>query len=233
MIKTILLSGSSAVGKTSCLKHILKGLSENSETPCVCKIDCIKTEDHITIRNLGFECIAGIGGDICPDHFLVSNLPELFEWATKLEKSTLIIETAGLCHRCSPATKKMIAGCVIDATASSKAPSTLGPMLTNADFIILTKIDMVSQAEREIFSWKIKELNPDAEIFPVDSIAGYGIEKLVSWLKNQKAVDTFEGDRLRFTMPSGVCSYCVGETRVGEKFQQGVTAKINFSGGGL
>ena len=29
-------------------------------------------------------------------------------------------------------------------------------------------------------------------------------------------------------MPSGVCSYCVGERRVGSAFQQGVVGKISF-----
>ena len=42
------------------------------------------------------------------------------------------------------------------------------------------------------------------------------------------ACGSFEGDILRHTMPSGVCSYCVGEQRVGSAFQQGVVGKINF-----
>ena len=29
-------------------------------------------------------------------------------------------------------------------------------------------------------------------------------------------------------MPAGVCSYCVGEQRVGTAFQQGVVGKIDF-----
>lgn len=33
---------------------------------------------------------------------------------------------------------------------------------------------------------------------------------------------------VRHTMPSGVCSYCVGETRVGTAYQQGVVGKIDF-----
>ena len=35
-------------------------------------------------------------------------------------------------------------------------------------------------------------------------------------------------DSLRGAMPSGVCSYCVGETRVGSAYQQGVVGKIDF-----
>lgn len=33
-------------------------------------------------------------------------------------------------------------------------------MLTQADFVVLTKIDMVSQAELEIIRWQIGALNP-------------------------------------------------------------------------
>ncbi len=228
MKKTILLAGASAVGKTALLKHLLKGLSNYGEKVCACKIDCIKTNDDKIIQNAGFPCVAGIGGDICPDHFLVSNLQELWDWAKEINRQTLFIETAGLCHRCSPATASMIAGCVVDCTASSKAPDALGPMLTQADFIVLSKIDLISQAEREIFIWKIKSLNKNAKIFPVDCIAFYGIEPLCKWLAEKPFADETNFDTLRHTMPSGVCSYCVGETRVGSMFQQGVVGKISF-----
>ncbi len=100
-----------------------------------------------------------------PGSFLVSNLPELWDWADRLKRDTLVIETAGLCHRCSPATQHMTAGCVLDCTASCRASGQLGPMLTQADFVVLTKIDMVSQAELEIISWQIRQINPGAALF--------------------------------------------------------------------
>ena len=104
----------------------------------------------------------------------------------------------------------------------------IGPMLTQADFVVLTKIDMVSQAELEIISWQIRQINPGAALFPVDGLAGYGTDLLARWLLDRPACGSFEGDILRHTMPSGVCSYCVGEQRVGSAFQQGVVGKINF-----
>ena len=131
----------------------------------------------------------------------------------------LLIETAGLCHRCSPATEQMAAGCVLDCTSSCHAPAQLGPMLTYADFVVLTKIDMVSQAEREIILWKIKELNPTAKLFTVDGLTGYGAEGLADWLSCFSKETNFDDDVLRHSMPSGVCSYCVGEKRVGSAYQ--------------
>ncbi len=226
--QVILFSGASAVGKTSVLKSLLPLLVRGGMELCVCKIDCLKTGDAKVFQGLGLPCVTGLSEDICPDHFLVSNLPELWSWADRQGRDALIIETAGLCHRCSPATKLMAAGCVLDCTASCKAPGQLGPMLTQADFVVLTKIDMVSQAELEIISWQIRLLNPSAAVFPVDGLAGYGTDLLAQWLMSRPACNGFEEDTLRHTMPSGVCSYCVGEQRVGSAFQQGVVGKISF-----
>lgn len=228
MKKIILLSGASAVGKTALMLHILNSFKQNNK-PTVCKIDCLHTNDGDKIREHGIPCVVGLSEDICPDHFLVSNISELISWSDKHESDMLFIETAGLCNRCSPATKNMISGCVIDATSSSYAPLGLGPMLTGADFVVLTKIDLISQAEREIFCSQIKEINKTAKIFTVDSVAGYGIEPLINWISEKDFIKEYTEDILRFTMPSGVCSYCVGEKRVGDKWQQGVVGKIDFS----
>lgn len=128
----------------------------------------------------------------------------------------------------APYALHMLAGCVVDCTVSCKAPGQLGPMLTQADFVVLTKVDMISQAEMEIICWQIGQINPQAKIFPVDALAGYGIDLLAQWLLTQPRHMDFTEDTLRHTMPSGVCSYCVGETRVGTAYQQGVVGKIDF-----
>ena len=130
--RVILFSGASAVGKTAAVKALLPLL--NIAQCCVCKIDCLRTQDDEAYRRMGVPCVAGLSRDICPDHFLVSNLPELWQWADAQNRPTLLLETAGLCHRCSPATREMIAGCVLDCTVSCRAPEQLGPMLTQADF---------------------------------------------------------------------------------------------------
>lgn len=170
------------MGKTAVLKSLLPLLDQSGESPCVCKIDCLQSKDAVTFQKMKYPCVTGLSGDICPDHFLVSNLPELWQWTDAMQRNLLVIETAGLCHRCSPATKHMLAGCVVDCTVSCKAPGQLGPMLTQADFVVLTKVDMISQAEMEIICWQIGQINPQAKIFPVDALAGYGIDLLAQWL---------------------------------------------------
>lgn len=173
--------------------------------------------------------MVGLSKDICPDHFLISNLNELMIWANNKKSDVLIIETAGLCNRCSPATNRTLHICVCDCTSSFKTPQKLGPMLSESDAIVLSKIDMVSQAEREIISFNIRKINPNSNIFFIDGLVGFGVELVSNYLINTKLEDNRE-HLLRHTMPSGVCSYCIGECRIGEEFQQGIVSKINFRG---
>ncbi|MDY4610426.1 MAG: GTP-binding protein [Sphaerochaetaceae bacterium] len=230
MKRVVMISGGSAVGKTALIKAIIPYLERNGRSCCVCKMDCLHSKDQEIYDRLGIPCVTGLSNDICPDHFLVSNLPELWGWAQDRRAEFLFIESAGLCHRCSPATEQTAAICVLDATASCQAPSQMGPMLTQADSVVITKVDMVSQAEREIIAYRINELTPRANIFFIDGREGYGTELVGDWLLALPAIETYENDKLRHTMPSGVCSYCVGERRVGSDFQLGVVGKIDFSG---
>lgn len=227
-MKTILFAGSSSVGKTTVIRFLVAELRTRLPL-ALAKIDCLKTHDNELYAQLDLPYVIGLSGDICPDHFLVSNLPELWQWAERKQANTLILETAGLCHRCSPATTQMLAGCVFDCTASALSPGQLGPMLSQADFIVLTKIDLISQAEFEILYQRISQTNPCAIIFPVDGTSGYGVDFISEWILAQDDCASYENDLLRHSMPSGICSYCVGENRVGSAYQQGIVGKILFN----
>lgn len=43
-----------------------------------------------------------------------------------------------------------------------------------------------------------------------------------------KNINTVKGKELRFPMPSALCSYCLGETRIGEDYQMGNIRKIDL-----
>lgn len=223
-----MVSGASASGKTRVCRELSARLSGKGEV-AFAKMECVSSDDAEVFRNAGVPAVTGISGDICPDHYLVSNLPELWKWAEGRRADWLLIESAGLCHRCSPATSKCAAVFVSEATSSLKAPSSMGPMLTMADAVVVTKCDLVSQAEREIIRQSMAEVNPKAEFFFTDASSGLGFSLLASWIASLPPVGEYEGDTLRQTMPGGVCSYCVGERRVGSDFQLGVVAKIDTS----
>lgn len=228
-MKTILISGASSVGKTALVKHLIPYFKYANKKTSLCKIDCLATNDDEVYASLHVPYIVGLSKDICPDHFLVSNLYELNHWAHNNNSDILCIETAGLCSRCSPATNKTLHICVQDCTSSMKTPQKLGPMLSQADVIVLTKIDLVSQAEQEIMAYQIRKINTNATIFFIDGVVGYGVELIANYILSSEIGKNEEEHKLRHTMPSGVCSYCIGETRIGNAFQQGVIGKIDFS----
>ena len=225
-----MISGTAASGKTSLMMHLLPQLISDGYKPAAVKMDCFESMDIDLFSSLGIPSVLGQSGDICPDHFLVSNLPELWSWAEGKGSDYLFIESAGLCHRCSPLTERSIAITVLDATANAFSPGRMGPMVTEADMIVLSKCDLISQAEREILMYRIRKMNSKAFIVAFDGREGYGSDLVSGFIIQKEPIESYENDVLRHTMPSGVCSYCVGERRVGSDFQLGVVGKIDFRG---
>ena len=103
-------------------------------------------------------------------------------------------------------------------------------MLKSADMVVVTKGDIVSQAEREVFARSIASVNPKALVMNLNGITGQGSSELASMLIEGEEIDTVKGRRLRFSMPAALCSYCLGETRIGEAYQQGNVRKIKLDG---
>jgi Ni2+-binding GTPase involved in maturation of urease and hydrogenase len=226
--KIIIVGGPPASGKTSVVCELIKILKYEKNIVGVCKIDCLKSLDCETYKKMGVYSVLGLSKDTCPDHFLAVNLEEITLWGEKRGLDTLFIETAGLCHRCAPATKNTIAICVLDCTQGIGVPEKIGPVLTSADIVIITKTDLVSQAEAEVFYQSIKNLNEDADIIEVNGTTGTGANYLKITLDKKKSSSTVVGDTLRHEMPSAICSYCVGERRIGNIFQQGIVSKMEF-----
>ncbi|NOY24232.1 MAG: hypothetical protein GXO70_12090, partial [Acidobacteria bacterium] len=42
-------------------------------------------------------------------------------------------------------------------------------------------------------------------------------------------IETLKGLRLRFSMPAALCSYCLGETRIGESYQMGNVRRMDIA----
>ena len=71
-------------------------------------------------------------------------------------------------------------------------------------------------------------VNPKASILHVNGITGQGSFELSSLWDAGEETDTVEGKTLRFSMPAALCSYCLGETRIGSEFQMGNVRKIDL-----
>ena len=225
----VTVSGPPSSGKTAIILKTAATLMQKGVKVGVVKFDCLSTDDDLLYEKAGIPVRKGISGALCPDHYFVSNIEEVSQWGIKEGFDLLISESAGLCNRCSPYIKEIGAVCVIDNLSGINTPRKIGPMLKSADIVVITKGDIVSQAEREVFASRVNSVNPKATIMHVNGLTGQGAYELGTLIYNEEVhVDTVKGRELRFPMPSALCSYCLGETRIGDEYQMGNVRKINL-----
>lgn len=227
-MKLITVSGPPSSGKTSVILKTIEVLRSEGTKIGVIKFDCLSSFDNVLYEKLNVPVKVGLSGSLCPDHFFVSNIEECVEWGVNEGLDILITESAGLCNRCSPHIKEIPAICVIDNLSGINTPKKIGPMLKFADIVVVTKGDIVSQAEREVFAFEIKQANPKAKIVFVNGITGQGAYELSKHLKNNDTINEITNKKLRFPMPAAVCSYCLGQTKIGKEYQNGNIKKMTL-----
>lgn len=228
-VKLITFAGPPSVGKTSVIVRLIEIIHKDNKSAGVIKFDCLTTFDRQIYEQANIPVQVGLSGKFCPDHFYISNIEESVNWGKSQGFDYLITESAGLCNRCSPYIEKILAVCVIDCLSSIQTPRKIGPMVKFADVIIITKGDIISQAEREVFLYNVYQANPKAQIIFVNGITRQGIFMLKKILSKLEDITDLAGTKLRFTSPAAVCSYCTDEMRVGEKYQLGMTKKMDFN----
>ncbi len=225
----VTVSGPPSSGKTSLIIKTIESLKQKGIKVGVVKFDCLYTDDDILYEKIGVPVKKGLSGSLCPDHYFVSNIEEVVQWGIKEGVDLLITESAGLCNRCSPYIQEIKAVCVIDNLSGINTPKKIGPMLKTADVVVITKGDIVSQAEREVFASRVNSVNPKAVTMHVNALTGQGAFEFSGLIyENDEKLDTLKGKKLRFSMPSALCSYCLGETRIGEEHQMGNVRKIDL-----
>ena len=223
----VTVSGPPSSGKTSVILKTIDSLKKQGLKVAVAKFDCLYTDDDVLYKKAGIPVKKGLSGALCPDHYFVSNVEEITNWALKNKFDILISESAGLCNRCSPYIKGIKAVCVIDNLSGINTPKKIGPMLKTADIVVITKGDIVSQAEREVFASRVNTVNPSAIIMHINGLTGQGSFELSTLLYEEALnIDSLQGMELRFPMPAALCSYCLGETRIGESYQMGNVRKM-------
>jgi Ni2+-binding GTPase involved in maturation of urease and hydrogenase len=228
-MRLVTIAGPPSTGKTAVTSKALLSLMSSGLKVGAIKIDCLSTEDDTSYEAVGIPCRSGLSGPLCPDHYFASNLDEMLAWGQKRDLDLLVTESAGLCNRCSPHVQGVLAVCVVDCLGGINTPKKLGPMLKSADVIVVTKGDLVSQAEREVFSFQLQSVNRKAILLSVNGLTGQGTFELAELLREQSQdLVSVVGQRLRFPMPAALCSYCLGETRLGQDYQIGNLRKLEL-----
>ena len=228
-VKLITVAGPPSCGKTSVILRTIEPMIAKGVKIGVIKFDCLTSEDHNRYSQAGIPVKKGLAGGLCPDHFFIANIDGALNWGKEKGFDLLITESAGLCNRCSPHIRGVLAVCVIDQLSGVHTPRKIGPMLKSADVVVLTKGDIVSQAEREVFTFRVRQINARAAVLPVNGLTGQGNLLLQKHFQNAPAITSLLDYKLRFTMPAALCSYCLGETRIGPDCQIGNIKTMDFS----
>ncbi len=211
-MKLVIFAGTPGSGKTSIIKYVIKELKNNFSL-FFAKFDCLKTfDDKFISEKFKIPAVKKLAGELCPDHYTALEIPKIIK--ENQDKDIIILETAGLCLRCSPYVKEGLGINVLDITSGS--PDRYGPILTQADIVAISKGDLVSQAEREIFRAKVIKVNPKAKIVEVNGLTGEGAIDIVEEIKSAPEIKK-KKLTLKHSMPSAICGYCYGNKIIDEK----------------
>ncbi len=224
-MKAIICAGPPTTGKTTVLKQVVKRLLAKGHKPAFLKIDVqFAEEDALFQKEFGIPSRKVYSGELCPDHCNVMVLGDAVEWAQKQSADFLLVETAGLCLRCSPYIENSLGIVVLEATSGMNLPRKIGPMLSLADVAVVTKIDLVSQAEREVFRARVLEIARHVTVAESDALHGIGIDPVIKRILNSQDVEF--PLYLRGNPPVGTCTICVGKKEIGWKEHFGVVRTL-------
>ena len=220
-MKLVIFAGPPTCGKTTVIRQVIKRMAVKNHKTSYVKIDVLYAdEDEIINKEFGIPTKKIYSGELCPDHCNVVVLDEVVEWAERESAEYLFVETAGLCLRCSPYIENSLGIVVLEATSGMNLPRKIGPMLTLADTCVITKIDLVSQAEREVFRYRVLESAKKITVIESNALYGIGIDPIVKKIINTEDIQF--PMYLRGNPPVGTCTICVGKKEIGAKHHFGV-----------
>ncbi len=224
-MRIAIFAGPATTGKTAVIRHATRKLLQAGQTVAFLKLDVqYADEDELLAKELGIPTRKVYSGELCPDHCNVMVLGDALRWADQCGCNILMVETAGLCLRCSPYVDGGLGLVILEATSGMNLPLKVGPMLSLADVAVVTKIDRVSQAEREVFRARIQDVAPAVRVREVNALHGIGIDPLVDEILAFPEISAplF----LRGNPPVGTCTICVGKKEIGWEQHFGVVRAL-------
>jgi Ni2+-binding GTPase involved in maturation of urease and hydrogenase len=223
-MKLIMCAGPPTSGKTTVLRQVVRRLLKKGRRLAYLKIDVqFADEDELFRNEFSIPAKKIYSGDLCPDHAGVLVMGDAVKWAEG-EGADLIVETAGLCLRCAPYIAGALGIVVLEATSGMNLPRKIGAMLTLADIAVVTKIDLVSQAEREVFRANIMDAT-QIDVLEADALRGIGIDRLVRRI--ERAEDVAIPLMLKGSPPVATCTICAGKKNIGWEHHFGVLRKLD------
>lgn len=226
-MRLMVVAGPPSAGKTSVVRQMIGHISKTS-TVAYLKIDVVTAfEDEELRQEFGIPTRKIYSGDMCPDHLGIMIIRDALDWAEKEGAEVLILESAGLCLRCSPYFTDSFGICVMSSLSGTHAPLKMAPMIALSDICVVTKTDLISQAEKEVFRESIRQVSPDMDIVETNAIQGTGLKYLFRRLDSAPEIGDPDAVELRGVPPLGVCTVCIGKKGIGWQNHFGVIRRID------
>ena len=187
-MRLVIAAGPPASGKTSVLARAAGALVRRGLRVAALKCDCLVAHDAEAYRAAGVEIRVTLSGDLCPDHHTAVEIGDFAVGAAARGIDLALVETAGLCDRCSPFLRRIASLCILSTACNLRAPAKMRPLVQGADAAVLTKGELVSQAEREVLRTVLRSLRPGLPILEVNGLTGEGVEALATWLRERPPV---------------------------------------------
>lgn len=225
-MKLLLVAGPPSVGKTSIIRWVIRELNQTTKISYL-KMDVVKAYEDIELKEeFGIETTKVYSADLCPDHAEVMVLNDVYKWASENGSDLLIIESAGLCLRCSPFLNQGVGVVVLNLTSGIHTIEKMQAIISFADVAVLTKNDLVSQAEREIYICRLQEAHPNIKIIDTNALQGTMLKQLSDIVIESDHID-IEKMELKGNPPLGTCTICIGSKKIGWENHYGVVRKLS------
>jgi Ni2+-binding GTPase involved in maturation of urease and hydrogenase len=225
-MRLIIVAGPPSTGKTAVVRQIIRSLPESIFA--YLKIDVVTaSEDEELAAEFGIPTRKIYSGDLCPDHAGIMVMDDAISWASAEKVDYLIVESAGLCLRCTPYTTQSLGVVILSAVSGIHSPVKMAPMIALADIAVVTRIDLVTQAEKEVFRERIRGISSNVDIVETNAIQGTGLRYLVRAISEGPEITNQKAITLKGIPPLGVCTVCIGKTRIGWSNHFGVIRKLD------
>lgn len=225
-MKLLLIGGPPSTGKTTVIQRVIEKRKDKYKIAYL-KMDVVAAyEEKMIKEKYGIEAKTVYAGDLCPDHAEVMILTDAIKWAKDIGSDLLIVESAGLCLRCSPYLNQGLGVVVLSMLSGIHSVDKMKQLICLADIAMLTMNDLVCQAEREVYIKKLKNSFNELKIIETNALQGIAIEYLCNMIDESNEINENELE-LKGNPPLGTCSICMGSKKVGWKNHYGVVREID------